>query len=134
MLSKKEKRLINRYHREEISHDELKKEIGKERISKLFLKGKIILAPKGVRYDIFKEKKLESELTPEELEIRKEFLEKKDTPISESQFDGHHHVTFSMEYTDEQLKKLKKIPVKTARKVLTPKEFKIVRREVYELD
>ncbi len=77
-------------------------------------------------------KRLESKLSPDDLKLRKDFLKRYMVIDAVSGYAGGlFH--WDMIHTPEQKKRLRKIPLSKAKKLLTPKEFKEVKVEIYGL-
>ena len=101
-------------------------------------KFKIRKTPQQIKEELEEKKKqerikrLESKLTPEELKIRREFQKKVLMMDIISRNGPYINLYWTMGYTKPQLKKLRKIPIKVAKKVLLPEEFEEVKKKVYE--
>jgi len=131
----KHKKLFDDYHKKKVSWEDLEKHFTPMELARLENKGKLMRHKTPEQIEREKEwarrERLEAKLSPKELEIRRKFKKKTVMPISGSCWGGQKFITWGYEYTDEQIKELKKIPIEVAKKVLTPKEFKKVKREVY---
>ncbi|MFA5406515.1 MAG: hypothetical protein WC307_04120 [Candidatus Nanoarchaeia archaeon] len=80
-------------------------------------------------------KRLDSSLSPSDLLVRQEFKSYhfEPEPLSRSVRDKDQLVILDWEvsYDNDLLKKLKKYPIGLAKRVLTPKEFKLIKETVY---
>jgi len=136
--NKEVQRIIKKFNEKKMGWPELIDKLRKYYIpieSMLYLKKKGIIKKTSEEIEEEKERarreRLEAKLSPEELKIRRKIKKKSRVPLSWSCFGGRVNIHYGYAYTKEQIKELKKIPIKTVKKVLTPKEFKTFKKEVY---
>ncbi len=151
--NKEFKKLVNDYYSNKISWSELKKHFTP--LEKVFLLSegllKYIKTPEDLRREKEEEherfiiereeererarvKRLESKLSPDELALRHDFLKTDDHGVI-SRNGSHVNIDWEGTYSKSKVLRLKNsVPISKARKLFTPKEFKMIKRVFYGYD